>query len=766
MAAGSIVWELLMKTASFVTDTQRAEKSLKQLKKTADEVGKALGTVIASGAAVATFALKQTIDRLDGINDAAERIGTSVEGLSALQYAAQLSADSAQYLEGGLIKLSRAAVDGNDAFKAMGVNVKDSNGKIKDAVALFDEVAEKFKGYSEGPEKAALAIELFGKSGAELIPLLNLGSKGLAEMRSEAEQLGAIISTDTAKAAGDFNDTLDKMVIGGKGVFTMVAADLLPSMNSLSEQMLDSAKNGNAMATASETLATGFRLLASAGVIVGGVFVTVGQAIGGAVGFIADSLVRVVSTAASSITSIGKALKSAAGGDFAAAEKELSTIPKNVGTAWSVMSNGVASNVTGMVDNIKGTAATLDAIWDKSNRKAKALADDPSGGVVAPLVEGEKKGKKAKDGIDKAAKEAEAAMKRMVEEGRRLSEQMQTPFEKLTATQANVGKLAGAGVIDPTTQARALDAAKKQYDDFIAQQYATLSSGLLSQEAEIKASYERRRAEIMALTEVSATEQQDALAALEEKRDKELAAAKLSRYTDLMDEQERITLEYRDRKKQIEDDEALTQAERMRYLGTLHEEWSTKMNDLDASEAKKRQELIDQQKKLVSDGFEGMAGIAKAFAGEQSGVYQAMFAASKAFALADITIKQSQAIAKAWGENNYFVAIGLTAGLAGQFAGLVSSVSSTNFGGTRADGGPVNAGRSYLVGERGPEMFSPQSSGRILPNDMLQPQQASQPIRIVNAFDDGHIDDYLGSDSGERKIVNAVRRNKRALGIA
>jgi hypothetical protein len=49
---------------------------------------------------------------------------------------------------------------------------------------------------------------------------------------------------------------------------------------------------------------------------------------------------------------------------------------------------------------------------------------------------------------------------------------------------------------------------------------------------------------------------------------------------------------------------------------------------------------------------------------------------------------------------------------------------------------------------------------------MLQPQQSSQPIRIVNAYDSGHVADFMGSDAGERVIVNAVRRNKRALGMA
>jgi hypothetical protein len=155
--------------------------------------------------------------------------------------------------------------------------------------------------------------------------------------------------------------------------------------------------------------------------------------------------------------------------------------------------------------------------------------------------------------------------------------------------------------------------------------------------------------------------------------------------------------------------------------------------------------------------------LAKSFAGEQSKTYQALFAMSKAYAIADITIKQSQAIAKAWGENNYWVAAGLTVGLAAQFAGLLSSTSGASFGGTRADGGSVNEGRSYLVGERGPEMFTPTQGGQIIPNDALGGQQAQSNIRIVNAYDSAHVADFMGSDAGERVIMNAVRRNGAAV---
>lgn len=104
-------------------------------------------------------------------------------------------------------------------------------------------------------------------------------------------------------------------------------------------------------------------------------------------------------------------------------------------------------------------------------------------------------------------------------------------------------------------------------------------------------------------------------------------------------------------------------------------------------------------------------------------------------------------------------------GNTGRIGGGVGSLFSAIFGGARADGGPVTVGQTYLVGERGPELFTPNTSGSILPNESLaQHNQSTAPnIRIVNAFDSSVIGDYMGSDAGEQIVMNAVRRNQAAI---
>jgi hypothetical protein len=466
-----------------------------------------------------------------------------------------------------------------------------------------------------------------------------------------------------------------------------------------------------------------------------------------------------------SLTAIGSALKLAASGDFAEAGKQLGSIGKLVADNYAMNMSGIAAIGGDLVADITGTVTAVQKVWEDGAAKSKAVANDPNGGIVAPMVKGADKAKKAKTEIDKAAKEAEAAMKRMVEEGNRLAESMRTPFERKVATEGKVDQLAGAGVISPETQRRALDAANKEYQDFVAAQRALLTEGLLTEEQEVAASYEKRKQLILAITEATEDEKAASVASLTEKYEQDQAAARIARYRDLLTAEETLSIDYAARQKQIAADGTLSEEQRAEYLTRTSKNYYDGLAKLAKEDADKRAELSRKQVEMVSDGFAQAADVAKAFAGEQSGVYQALFAASKSFAIADIAIKQSQAIAKAWGENNYWVAAGLTVGLAAQFAGLLSSTQSANFGGTRADGGPVNAGRSYLVGERGPEMYTPAAGGNIIPANAMAPPASEPNIRIVNAYDDGHIDDYLGSDSAERKIVNAVRRNKRALGI-
>jgi len=98
-----------------------------------------------------------------------------------------------------------------------------------------------------------------------------------------------------------------------------------------------------------------------------------------------------------------------------------------------------------------------------------------------------------------------------------------------------------------------------------------------------------------------------------------------------------------------------------------------------------------------------------------SGHYKTAFALNKAFALKDALINTYNGVAKAMNNvfplNLGFAAIALANGMA-----QVSAIRSTQF---REKGGPISAGKPYIVGERGPELIVPNQASNVVPNDQL-----------------------------------------------
>src|SRR5690606_4697173 len=112
MPAGSIVIDLLMKTGSFETDSKRAEARLRQMEKTAKQVGAVIGTAMTAGAVGLTYLVKRAIDSADAMRDLSNRVGESTELLSAYGYAASQTGTDIDILAKGLKVLSKNAADG------------------------------------------------------------------------------------------------------------------------------------------------------------------------------------------------------------------------------------------------------------------------------------------------------------------------------------------------------------------------------------------------------------------------------------------------------------------------------------------------------------------------------------------------------------------------------------------------------------------------------------------------------------------------------
>lgn len=198
------------------------------------------------GLSVAGFTafVRSGVQAADELNKLSQRVGVTVESLSALKFAAELSDVSVEQLSTGLRQLAKNAVEtqagtgeAKQAFAALGIEVTNTSGQLKGTETLLLDVAERFASIEDGAGKTALAMKLFGRAGADLIPFLNQGRDGFERLRAEAERLGLVVSGETARAAEQFNDSLRILTSGLQAFKFTVAEAVLPTLNEFVEQL-------------------------------------------------------------------------------------------------------------------------------------------------------------------------------------------------------------------------------------------------------------------------------------------------------------------------------------------------------------------------------------------------------------------------------------------------------------------------------------------------------------------------------------------------
>jgi hypothetical protein len=229
--------------AKSIKDTEKWGTRVSGIAKTA---GIGIAAAGVAGATALGVLTKAAINNADELSKQSQSVGVAIEDLSALSYAAQMSGLSNEQLGAGLKRLSRSVFEafegvgpGADALELLGVKATDAQGKIRPTTDVLDDLANVFAGMEDGPAKSALAMEVFGKAGAELLPMLNGGAEGLREFKEEARRLGLVIDKDTGKAAEQFNDNLSRLGFAVDGLGLRIASSALPALNDLTAAVTD-----------------------------------------------------------------------------------------------------------------------------------------------------------------------------------------------------------------------------------------------------------------------------------------------------------------------------------------------------------------------------------------------------------------------------------------------------------------------------------------------------------------------------------------------
>jgi len=316
---GKIVYDAVINTDGLKKDAQVADKQ-------AQAVGDSLGNKVAKGATIAgtamvavgaTFmkvtadSLKATVEWAGGVAKLSRETGSGTEAISKLLYAGKRYGLSTDDMSKSLGIFSKKLVEANkgnnetaDTFNKMGVSIKGADGKLKPFDSIFGQVAEKFKAMPNGVEKTALAMQLFGKSGKDMLPLLNQGADGVAKLGAQAEKFGFVLTQNNIKAFAGFRKAtfeseqaakglqiqLGLLTLGPMTQLKQKSTELVSKLNELPAPMKDTI--GAMIVFGGPALSMAGSLLAAAGSV--GMLVTAFPALLGALGPIGWAILAIV----------------------------------------------------------------------------------------------------------------------------------------------------------------------------------------------------------------------------------------------------------------------------------------------------------------------------------------------------------------------------------------------------------------------------------------------------------------------------------------
>ena len=226
--------------------------------------------------------IKQVADAGDKLSKLSQSSGLTVEQLGSLNKMARLSGTSLDAVSKAVGLMSKNMFDGSDAFKMLNVQTRETDGSMRSANSVLLDVADRFSKMRDGVEKSAISMQVFGKSGRELIPLLNEGRAAL-ESATESYTKNAAMTTKAAKESVIFNDNLELLADRTKELKTRFVVDLLPALNDITGAFLRATDGASKFSGAGKLLAPILRGLAIAGYTIIDTFNGVGRTIGAAI---------------------------------------------------------------------------------------------------------------------------------------------------------------------------------------------------------------------------------------------------------------------------------------------------------------------------------------------------------------------------------------------------------------------------------------------------------------------------------------------------
>lgn len=192
---------------------------------------------------------REILEQADALAKQSGALGVSAAELQGWQWAAKLSGSSAEEFSAAFTKFTRNVNEAGEAaggpaakaLRDLGLSLDDV--KNKAPIDLLDGVVAGLEGIQSPAKRTALVMDLFGKSGARLLPLFSEGEEGIKKLRAEVGELGASFDEAFLEDAQEVNDNIDRLKLGVRGLAISVLKEVLPGISAFAKQAVEAGKS-------------------------------------------------------------------------------------------------------------------------------------------------------------------------------------------------------------------------------------------------------------------------------------------------------------------------------------------------------------------------------------------------------------------------------------------------------------------------------------------------------------------------------------------
>lgn len=255
--AGSIEIALRARVDRLEADLRKAEMATKKtssgmktnfksvaasLKKVKGNAAAAAAVIVGLGTGAMANLAKEAIRTANDLGDTAQKLGISTSSLQEFQFAANQSGVRVEALNMGLQRFGRRAAEAangtgeaKDAIKQLGIELKDGHGNLRTTEDLFTDAMTSLAAIENPLERVRLGFKLFDSEGVALVNM----AENFGDLRAEAQSLGLVLDDEVIQRSGELQDSFDALSAITKGQLSGALTDL----------------GGNALLLAAESMA-------------------------------------------------------------------------------------------------------------------------------------------------------------------------------------------------------------------------------------------------------------------------------------------------------------------------------------------------------------------------------------------------------------------------------------------------------------------------------------------------------------------------------